>query len=277
MHDNGNTRVDVYAGKGLEELLPDELYGMLSGRGLWVEEKGDDIVIRAYPSDVNLFVDSLKRLNITVKNIVVEHERPIDYKSLTQKYFRPIKIEDVTILAPWHKKPRNGRYIVIEPGMAFGTGRHESTRLMFRLMKTSEIKGKPVLDIGCGSGILSLYANLLGAKNIIAVDNDMDAVVSAKKNLELNSIQNVELVCSDAGSIAGRFDVILANLDIQTFSRYATHIMKLLSDEGIVVISGVLVKNRKNVINLFNPLSLECLEKKNSWCGLVFKKTVQSV
>jgi ribosomal protein L11 methyltransferase len=276
MYDENNTRVDVHAEKGSEELLPEEIYGMLQGHGLWIEEKGNDVLIRAYPPNVPVFVDYLKQLNITIKNITIECEETIDYAELTRKYFRPIKIEDVTILAPWHKKDKNKKHIVIEPGMAFGTGRHESTRLMFMLMKQIDMAGKSILDIGCGSGILSLYANSLGAKKIVSVDNDMDAVLSAKKNLELNNAKNIELICAELNHVGGAYDVILANLDIQTFMRFAAHIKKLLLGGGILLISGILTKNRKDLISLFYSLSLILTEKKNSWCGFAFKKTVQA-
>jgi len=276
MFDENNTRVDVHVEKGSEELLPEDFYSMLSGQGVWLEEKGNDVIIRAYPPNVPVFIDYLKQLNITVKNITIEREETIDYAELTRKYFRPIKIEDITILAPWHKKDKNRKYIVIEPGMAFGTGRHESTRLMFMLMKQIDMAGKSVLDIGCGSGILSLYANSLGAKKIVAVDNDIDAVLSANKNLELNNTNNIELICAELNHVGGVYDVILANLDIQTFMRFAVHIKKLLSGGGIVLISGILAKNRKDLVSLFCPFPLISTEKKNSWCGFAFKETAQA-
>ncbi|MCX5808283.1 MAG: 50S ribosomal protein L11 methyltransferase [Proteobacteria bacterium] len=264
-------RVDVRAEKGSEELLPEGIYDILPGQGIWIEEKGDDVIIKAYPSDVEEFVDYLRKSNISVKDVNVEKEVSLDYAELTKKYFRPIRIEDVTILAPWHKKRKSEKCIVIEPGMAFGTGRHESTKLMLKLMRHIDMEDKSVLDIGCGSGILSLYANVLGAKTIIAVDNDMDAVLSVKKNLTLNDTSRIETACTDLHHIKGTYDIILANLDIQTFTRRAGYIKKLLKSGGFIVISGVLVKNKKDVLPLFHPLSLIRTEKKNSWCGFVFK------
>jgi ribosomal protein L11 methyltransferase len=264
-------RVDVRVEKGSEELLPEVIYNILPGQGIWIEEKGDDIIIKAYPSDVEEFVDYLLKSNISVKDVNVEKEASFDYAELTKKYFRPIRIEDMTILAPWHKKRKNEKCIVIEPGMAFGTGRHESTKLMFKLMRCIDMEDKSVVDIGCGSGILSLYANMLGAKTIIAVDNDMDAILSVKKNLTLNNSSRIETACINLHHIEGKYDIILANLDIQTFTRRAGYIKKLLKPDGFIVISGILVKNKKDVLPLFHPLSLVNTEKKNSWCGFVFK------
>jgi ribosomal protein L11 methyltransferase len=264
-------RVDVRIEKGSEELLPEGIYNILPGQGIWIEEKEDDVIIKAYPSDVEEFVDYLLKSNISIKDVNVEKEASLDYAELTKKYFRPIRIENVTILAPWHKKRESEICIVIEPGMAFGTGRHESTKLMFKLMRYIDMEDKSVVDIGCGSGILSLYANVLGAKTIIAVDNDMDAILSVKKNLTLNNASRIETACINLHHIEGKYDIILANLDIQTFTRRAGYIKKLLKPGGLIVISGVLVKNKKDVLPLFHPLSLLHTEKKNSWCGLVFK------
>ena len=144
------TRVDVLLEKGAEELLPEELYTMLYGSGLWIEEKRDGTIIRAYSQDVSAFIDYLKKLDLKIKDIAIVQEQPVDYSELTRRYFRPIKIEDMTIIAPWNKKVKHNRYILIEPGMAFGTGRHESTRLMFKLMKDVNMKDRSVLDLGCG-------------------------------------------------------------------------------------------------------------------------------
>ncbi len=80
--------------------------------------------------------------------------------------------------------------------MAFGTGRHESTKIMIKLMDAVNFTGKTVLDIGCGSGILALNAYLLGAKKIFAVDNDLDAVLNAKKNVSLNEANTINLACA---------------------------------------------------------------------------------
>lgn len=275
MHNKNNTRVDVYLEKGLEELLPEDFYNMLSGKGFWVEETEDAAVVKSYPADIEAFLDYLNALPVNIKDVVVEQEKSIDYKELTKKYFRPIRIEDITILAPWHKKKRDGKYIVIEPGMAFGTGRHESTRLMFKLMGRIDMTGKSVLDLGCGSGILSLYADMLGAREVFAVDYDLDAVLSVKENLAFNNAGSIMPVCASLNDIKGVYDIILANLDIQIFTHYAGHIKGLLKNDGFIVVSGVLTRNKKDLLFLFKPFVLVGTERKNSWYGFVFKKLIE--
>jgi ribosomal protein L11 methyltransferase len=265
-------RVDITVKKGAQELFPEAFYEELPASGIWIEEKGELSVIKCYPENVNAFLRMLQTLKIAAKNILVVDEPEQDYAELTKKYFRPIQIEGLTILAPWNKTKRNGPRILIEPGMAFGTGRHESTRLMIKLMGDIDMKGKKVLDIGCGSAILSLYAALLGAKKVLAVDNDEDTVISASKNIELNNTTTVEIVRSDLQQIKGAYDIVLANIDIRTFKATSTHILTLLRKGGCLVVSGILGRDSKELLSLFSSLSCLRVEQKNSWRGFVLQK-----
>ena len=266
------TRVDITVKKGAQELFPESFYEELPASGIWIEEKGERSVIKCYPKNVNAFLKMLRTLKIATQDVFVVDEPEQDYAELTKKYFRPIQIEGLTILAPWNKTKRKGPHILIEPGMAFGTGRHESTRLMIKLMGGIDFKGKKVLDIGCGSAILSLYAALLGAKNVLAVDNDEDTVLSARKNIELNNTSAIEIVCSDLRQINGAYDVVLANIDIRTFRATSTHILTLLRKGGHLLVSGILGRDRKELLSLFRSLSCLRVEQKNSWRAFAFHK-----
>ncbi|MDD5243603.1 MAG: 50S ribosomal protein L11 methyltransferase [Syntrophorhabdaceae bacterium] len=265
-------RIEISVKKGSEELLPEEIYGECLSGGLWIEEARNKTVIKAYPEDAGVFQDLLKRSGIRVYEIKIVQERDQDYAELTKRYFQPISIEDVIVAAPWNKRRENKKTIIIEPGMAFGTGRHESTRIMIRLMKDTDIGEKEVLDLGCGSAILSLYAALKGAKRVTAVDNDKDAIESAKKNASLNDATNIRFICTGLENIKGAYDIVLANLDIRTFSDHAQHIMKLSKRGGTVIISGILGKDTKQALSLFHSLTLLRMEKKNSWRGFVLKR-----
>jgi ribosomal protein L11 methyltransferase len=265
------TRVDILVEKGAEELLPEEIYSLLSNSGIWIEEKGNDIIIKSYPKDIETYLKYFHKLQINIKKIDIQKEEQQDYSELTKKYFRPIKIDDITVLAPWNKQKTKGKSIIIEPGMAFGTGRHESTKIIMKLMKHTVIEGKSVLDLGCGSGILSLYAVLLGAKKVIAIDNDPDTVFSARKNIVLNNTNLISLVCTDLQHVSGRYDIILANLDIRTFTRNSEKIKEFVKKGGYIIVSGILWKERKKLIPLFDPFLLAQTEKKNAWCGFAFK------
>jgi ribosomal protein L11 methyltransferase len=270
---NFRTRVDITVKKGAEEVFPESFYESLPAPGIWIEEKGNDAVIKCYPENVNAFLRMLGTLRIAMMDVLVTNELEQDYAELTKKSFRPIKIEGLTILAPWNKTKRDGLRILIEPGMAFGTGRHESTRIMIKLMNNINIKGKRVLDIGCGSAILSLYAALLGAKKVLAVDNDADTVSSARKNIVLNKASNIKLICSDLRNVSDIHDIVLANIDIRTFRASSAHIMDLVKKNGYLIISGILRRNKKEPLSLFDSFSLVNEGQENSWLGFVFQRT----
>ena len=270
-----STRVEILVEKGQEELLTDKIY-QLSGKGFWLEDQGDLVLLKCYPDEPDAFLKGLSTSGLKISNVNVEKEEPRDYAELTRQYFRPIRIGNLTIRAPWNKKQNNGREIIIEPGMAFGTGRHESTRIMVKLMDDVDFEGKTVLDIGCGSGILALYAHLLGAGMIYAVDKDLDAVLNAKKNAALNRSDNIGLICIDLRDIRGVFDVVLANIDIKTFSEYSEKVASLVRRDGVLFISGILRKNKDHLLHLFQGWNLVQDYQENSWCGFLLSRQNQN-
>jgi ribosomal protein L11 methyltransferase len=270
-----STRVEILVEKGQEELLTDKIYH-LSGKGFWLEDQGDLVLLKCYPDEPDAFLKGLSTSGLKISNVNVEKEEPRDYAELTRQYFRPIRIGNLTIRAPWNKKKDNGREIIIEPGMAFGTGRHESTRIMVKLMDDVDFEGKTVLDIGCGSGILALYAHLRGAGMIYAVDKDLDAVLNAKKNADLNRSDNIGLICTDLRDIRGVFDVVLANIDIKAFSEYSEKVESLVGRDGFLFISGILRKNKDHLLHLFQGWNLVQNYQKNSWCGFLLSRQNQN-
>jgi ribosomal protein L11 methyltransferase len=266
-----STRVEILVEKGQEELLTDKIY-KLAGEGFWLEDQGDLVLLKCYPDEPDAFLKGLSISGLKISNVNVEKEEPRDYAELTRQYFRPIRIGNLTIRAPWNKKKDNGREIIIEPGMAFGTGRHESTRIMVKLMDDVDFEGKTVLDIGCGSGILALYAHLLGAGIIYAVDNDQDAILNAKKNVSLNGVGTINLVCAHLQDVHEAFDIVLANIDIKTFSEHSAKIASLVGKNGLLFISGILRKNKNQLLSLFPGWSVVQDYQKNSWCGFLLSR-----
>ncbi len=258
---------------GAYELLPEDVYTVHSPSGLWIFEENSQTIMRAYPEHVETYIEAVRASGIRIGKITATEEARRDYAEMARKYFRPVSIEDIVIRAPWNAKRPAVTYITIEPGMAFGTGRHESTWLMMKMMRDVDFAGKRVLDLGCGSGLLSLYARLKGAKYVYAVDNDLDAVLSAQKNVLLNEASGIELICADVHDVRGRFDIVLANLDIRTFALHSTHINGLWKKRrGILIISGIIGRERKEALSLFLPCELETEVRKNSWRGYLFRR-----
>lgn len=263
------TRIEVLVRKGTDELLPFELYES-SGTGLWIEEQKDGVLLKCYPQNVESFLRVLHTSGLGIKEVHIEKEDVVDYAEMVRKYFRPIRIGSVTVVAPWTERKVDGMRLVIEPGMAFGTGRHESTVLMLRTISSLDVKGKDVADIGCGSGILGLYAALLGARSVTAVDNDPDAVFSAKRNMALNKVRRVRLACADLRDLRGTFDIVLANLDKGIFEKSAPAVASYVKKGGRLVVSGILKKERQSIPPLFSQFRLLESSHKNAWCSFVF-------
>ena len=265
-------RVDIVVEPGGEEWLPEEIYTLHSPSGIWVVEEGGETIVRAYPEQVETYLTAMRRSGIAVRDVRVTDEARRDYSEMAKRYFRPVTVEDIVIRAPWNGRREGVTYITIEPGMAFGTGRHESTRLMMKLMRQTDLAGKRVLDLGCGSALLSLYARVKGARRVYAVDNDLDAVLSAQKNVLLNGTAGVELVCADLMDVSGRYDVVLANLDIRTFALSSGHIMGLLKKKGTLIVSGIIGREKKEALRLFVPWEPVMEVRKNAWRGFVLRR-----
>ena len=179
--------------------------------------------------------------------------------------YQPIIIEDkVLVRATFHEAQSEFPYeIVVNPKMSFGTGHHETTYLMLAAQLEMDLKGKKVLDAGCGTGILSIMAGILGAKEIVAFDNDPWVIDNVEENLQLNNQQALVFagVLADL-NLQTRFDVILANINknvlLDEMEAFAEH----LQDKGELLLSG------------FYEADLADLKKAASACGLKFVWTM---
>jgi ribosomal protein L11 methyltransferase len=262
-------RVDIALRKGAEEALDAEFYA-LSG-GIWVEEQGASVLLKCYPTDSEAFLSYLAKSKPPLSRwkMVLEEEK--DYVSVVRRLFTPVRVGDVTILPPWRKTKRKGPVIVIEPGMAFGTGRHESTRLMIGMMGTLDVKGRRVLDVGSGSGVLAVYARLLGAASVAAIDNDPLAVIAARKGFTLNRADDILLACAGPGTLKAKFDVVVANLDFDTFRKHGRDIVRLVDDGGYLIASGIEKQYAPQVTPLFEPMTPVRKKRLRDWYGFLFR------
>lgn len=262
----------IKAEKGADELLSTEVYE--SCNGTWVEEAdANHILINFYCEPDVVLLPLLDASGIPYEVVGISEEEDQDYVGIMKKHFTPISVGNITILPPWKKSRKAGAKIIIEPGMAFGTGRHESTRIMLRMMSAIKLQGMSVLDIGCGSGVLAIYAHIMGAGRVVAVDHDTCAVEAVDKNADLNSADRIETICADIRDIKGQFDVVLANLDARAFSNYSIHIIGLVKDRGMLLVSGIEAGQKNDVMPLFSSLPRIVQRRMNDWYGFTFKKT----
>jgi ribosomal protein L11 methyltransferase len=182
-----------------------------------------------------------------------------------EKNFEPLLIADkVSVRADFHPKPQGIAYdIVITPKMSFGTGHHETTTLMIENQLTLDHTGKRVLDMGCGTGILAIMAEQLGAREVLAVDIEDWTVENARENAERNNCQTLEARLGDASVLEGEapFDLILANINRNVLLEDMPVYSKLLLPGGPLVLSG------------FYTEDLPILQEKATECGLTFQNS----
>ena len=189
-----------------------------------------------------------------------------DWTESWKAYFRPEKITDQIVIKPtWRDYSSNNKEIIIEidPGMAFGTGTHPTTRMCIALIEKYLKKTDAFLDVGTGSGILMIVAAKLGAGKIWGTDNDAVAVDIARRNLILNRIPESEfnVITGDMiDKIAGRFDLVAANLTTKTILILLENIQKVLVRDGIVLCSGIIETDKNKIQGKMKHVGLNVIE-----------------
>lgn len=196
-----------------------------------------------------------------------------DWENSWKKYFKPIEIgEKIYIRPAWIDKydPKGRTVLSIEPGTAFGSGTHETTKLCLQALEGYITDETTVLDIGCGSGILSLSAILLGAKSAVGVDIDPLAVKTARENAERNGIgeDRYELKCGDlAENVSGKFDIVVANIVADAIIRLTETVSQFLKDDGYFLVSGIINTRQTDVLDAFEKYGFELVNssEENGW------------
>ena len=196
-----------------------------------------------------------------------------------KKYFKPIPLGRVTIVPAWETyEAKEGEIIVsIDPGMAFGTGTHETTRLVMKIMQDVVKGGEQVLDVGCGSGILSICASKLGAKSCNAYDIDPVPVKVTKENAIASGCPNITAGTSDllrgVEKKADGYDVCVANIVAEIILRMLPDIKDYLAPGAPIILSGIVKEREDDVKNAALSLgfTLERIERENDWVAMLIK------
>ena len=213
--------------------------------------------------------------NITVSGVNEE-----DWANSWKEYYKPIKIgEKIVIVPAWEKyTQKEGEIIVrMDPGMAFGTGTHETTRLVIKLLEKYIKSGMRVADVGCGSGILAICASKLGAAECKAYDIDPVAVKVANENIKDSGLTNVSCEVSDLLRQVDKsqpYDVICANIVADIIIRMMPDVGALMNESSVILASGIIVERSQDVISAFDEYGFNVVERidENGWCALAVMK-----
>lgn len=213
--------------------------------------------------------------NITVSGVNEE-----DWANSWKEYYKPIKIGDKIVIVPaWEKyEQQEGEIIVrMDPGMAFGTGTHETTRLVIKLLEKYIKNGMRVADVGCGSGILAICASKLGAAECKAYDIDPVAVKVANENIKDSGLTNVTCEVSDLLRQVDKsepYDVICANIVADIIIRMMPDVGALMNESSVILASGIIVERSQDVISAFDEQGFKIVERidENGWCALAVMK-----
>jgi ribosomal protein L11 methyltransferase len=199
-----------------------------------------------------------------------------NWVQLTQSQFEPIRVSGRLWIVPsWHQAPDPAAIIlVLDPGMAFGTGSHPTTRLCLEWLERSVTPGLSILDYGCGSGILAIAAAKLGAGNILGVDIDLQAVAAATINAECNNVS--ACFADSAHEIKGQFDIVVANILSNPLRALAPAICSHVRPGGKLALSGILAEQSEELIATYAPnLALSVADTRDGWVCLAGIKASQ--
>ncbi len=218
-------------------------------------------------------------LSMDVK-LETEGLREEDWAEAWKQYYKPIPLGRVTVVPAWQEyTPREGEKIIrMDPGMAFGTGTHETTRLVMRFLQDVIAGGERVLDLGCGSGILSLCASKLGASFCAAYDIDPVAVRVAEENVRADGADNIVCGVSDllrsVDISGGKYDFVVANIVADVIIRLLPDVGDYMTEDGRMIVSGIICPRAEEVRAAIAENGFSVVEERqeNDWLAILIEK-----
>ena len=261
---------------------------------LEIQRTDDDDLIQAFLIDFNLAaiegprfffhsVDDRDRAgaalrahfpDIGAQSIEVPDE---DWATRSQLALRRIQVGNVIVAPPWDAPPgsssripnpesRIPAVIVIQPSMGFGTGHHATTRLCLAALQEIDVRGRSVIDVGTGSGVLAIAARRLGASGVLAIDDDPDAIGAAEANVALNHESRIALEIGDFRSAKiGQFDLVTANLTGALLIASADRLASLAIPGGRLILSGFMDHEARETLRAFEGCTLEWRAQEDEW------------
>lgn len=241
----------------------------------------DVFAIRVYPENMedanNLKAElSEKKLG----QCLVEEKDDEDWANNWKKYYKPLEIgEKLAIVPEWEDYDNDNRVVIkINPGMAFGTGTHESTYMCLNLLEKYVKKDDDIFDIGCGSGILAIAGLKLGAKKALLVDIDEKCIDASHENADLNDLEDkMEIKKGNLLDVVkGRADLIVSNIIAEIIVDEIKNLKNHMDKGGILITSGIIKERRQMVIHALEENGFEIIDEleKNNWVAIVGRLNV---
>lgn len=252
----------------------------------------EGVIIKAY-LPVNSFlgetVDGIKEainglilhnIDIGLNKVSISEVNEEEWATAWKKYYHPVKIsERFTIVPTWEEyTPVNSDELIIEldPGMAFGTGTHPTTVMCIQALERTVQRGDQIIDVGTGSGVLSIAAAMLGASEISAFDLDQVAVTTAKMNIKLNKVQNTVNVSQKnlLDGVEGMVDGIVANILAEVIVRFTDDAARIVKKGGYFIASGIIQQKKQDVKDALNKSGFEIQETllMEDWVALIARR-----
>ena len=223
-------------------------------------------------------VEDLYLLNSNEFDITFNHSEieQTNWNKEWEKNFNPIQVNgQVSIRAPFHENPSLNFDIVIEPKMSFGTGHHETTHMMVQHLLALDLKNKKVLDMGCGTGILAIFAEMKGAQPTDAIDIDSWCYENSLENVQRNGCKHINVLEGDSSLLKGKeYDVVIANINRNILLSDMKIYTDCLSENGVLLLSGF-YKEDISIIEsevIKYGLVLDKMIQKNNWVALKYMK-----
>ena len=232
----------------------------------WLSDDEDhELIAREIREELSLFFTSLE----------VEFIEDQNWNETWEAQFDPVRVGNFCLVrAEFHESdPNVDIEIIIDPKQAFGTGHHETTYMMVEEMAELDFKGKTVLDLGCGTGILSILALKRGAKSVTAIDIEEPSVENTNENLELNGVE-AEVLLGSIDIVKGRqFDIVLANINRNAIMLLLPDMISNIKENGSILFSGFLESNfnEMNDLTLEHGLRATTKRQKGEWLCLGFE------
>ncbi|MEO6346348.1 MAG: 50S ribosomal protein L11 methyltransferase [Aquaticitalea sp.] len=238
-------------------------------------EDGVSAYIQKEKWNVNILEDIhiLKSEEFEIAYSFAEIEQ-INWNEEWEKNFNPIIVDNIcSVRAPFHEKPNTEYDIVIEPKMSFGTGHHETTHMMIQHILKTDFNNKSVLDMGCGTGVLAILAEMKGAISIDAIDYDNWCYLNSMENIQRNKCQNITVLEGDASLLKHqKYEIIIANINRNILLNDMKTYIKCLKPNGLLFLSGFYTDDIQIIQEECNKHDLKLVERleNNNWVALKF-------